>query len=348
VAFAGGIDLCDARWDDRDHVIDNSLRRTLGGAPQKPYHDVMAFCTGPVVASVHKLFGERWLRATGKALALPAPDLDVDRFSAALDTAIPMRCPEVAISLTCAEHEASGSAKAEQIKVLYQDAISSARKLIYIETQYLTSRAVHDALCDRMKTDRGALEIIVMLPMGADTPKENFALGGMQDWVLSSLCQTARTHGHALRVLYSAATRDDGTLAPTFIHSKVLIVDNRLMTIGSANCTNRSMSLDSELNWAWECQEGQPLGTDIARLRATLLSEHAGVAYDASLEATSGVIAHVDTLADHTKLRLRDVPESPDEVDQNLLIGQAFDPEHALTELELDEWLQPARAAERG
>jgi len=228
--------------------------------------------------------------------------------------------------------------------VLHEDAISSARQLIYIETQYFTSRAIHAALIDRMKADRSKLEIVIVLPLGADTPKESFALGDTQRWVLSSLCQVAKEHGHELRVLCSAATRDDGSLVPTFIHSKALFVDNRLMTIGSANCTNRSMSFDSELNLAWECRDDDALATSIARVRARLLSEHAGIDYEASFEHTTGIVAKLDALIGHSKLRPRELPGSPDEVEQYPLLEQAFDPERALSELELEEWFEPRRA----
>jgi phosphatidylserine/phosphatidylglycerophosphate/cardiolipin synthase-like enzyme len=74
IAFTGGIDLCDSRWDDRRHALHNPERITLSGDPQKPYHDLMAYCTGPVVADLAQLFGTRWRRATGSDLALPQAD----------------------------------------------------------------------------------------------------------------------------------------------------------------------------------------------------------------------------------------------------------------------------------
>ena len=349
IAFAGGIDLCDARWDDCDHAIDNPLRFKVSGGLQKPYHDLMAYCTGPIVRSVERLFCKRWERATGELLALMPPrehhTLEREPIAAALRCALPLHCSEAAISLTFGEHLPSGTVKTEQIKALHRDAISSAERLIYIETQYFTSRAVHAALRERMRAaDRSKLEIVIILPMGADTPKENFALGDTQHWVLSSLRREAREHGHELRILCSVATRDDGTAVPTFIHSKVLIVDNRLMTIGSANCTNRSMSFDSELNLAWECRADGDTAADVARVRAALLCEHAGIKYERRLEETSGVVARLDALVGRSKLTPREIPDSPDEVEQNTLLERAFDPEHPLTELELDELLEPRRA----
>lgn len=345
LAFTGGIDLCDARWDDSAHTIDNPLRFRLNGDLQKPYHDVMAYCTGPVVRSIERLFCERWQRATGNTLALPPAKTGKAEHVTlpALERALPVQCSEVAISLTFGEHSPSGTAKLEQIKALHEDAIASAEHLLYIETQYFTSRAIYAALRKRLEAaDRSKLEVVIVLPTGADTPKEKFALGDTQDWVLSSLRVVAEQTGHALRVLCSVAQRDDGTTAPTFIHSKLLIADNRLMTIGSANVTNRSMSFDSELNLAWECGDDEALSSSIGRVRARLLCEHAGIEHDARFERTHGVVARIDELvAGQSKLRLRELPDSPDSIPQTSLLEQAFDPEKALTDLEPSELLEP-------
>jgi len=68
-------------------------------------------------------------------------------------------------------------------------------------------------------------------------------------------------------VLFSAPDDGSSESQPTFIHSKLLIVDDEFMTIGSANCTNRSLCIDSELNLAWESRKDGP-DMSIARLRA--------------------------------------------------------------------------------
>jgi phosphatidylserine/phosphatidylglycerophosphate/cardiolipin synthase-like enzyme len=162
--------------------------------------------------------------------------------------------------------------------------------------------------------------------------------------VLSSLCEAAREHGHHLRVLYSAARDARGELVPTFIHSKLLAVDDRLLTIGSANLTNRSMSLDSELNVAWECcSADDPLSRSIARVRATLLSEHAGLDYDAELERTRGLCERLDRLTGGTKLQRREFEQPPEQIERAPLLERAFDPAAPLTKLELDDLIEPVR-----
>jgi phospholipase D1/2 len=339
IAFTGGIDLCDARWDDRAHALDNPLRVTMRGKPHKPYHDLMAFCTGPAVTDAERLFRLRWRRATGEELALTPPEA---RVPFDLDGMLPLSCTQVALCTTFGEHPASSTPKTEQIKALYEDAIAGAQELIYIETQYFTSNAVHHALTARMHAKGPKLAIVIVMPNAADTPKENFALGDAQNWVLFSLQATARAHGHALRILFSGATDAKGELVATFIHSKVLAVDDRILSIGSANCTNRSMSLDSELNLTWECSPADTrLAGDIARVRASLLAEHAGIAYDPALEQKAGLVARLDALIGSSKLQPREVPSSPADLERNPLLEWAFDPTDAVTELELDDLVAP-------
>lgn len=339
IAFAGGIDLCDARWDDRAHALDNPLRKTQGGAPHKPYHDVMAFCTGPAVADAEGLFGLRWRRATGEELALAPPETPA-HFS--LDGTLPLTCSRLALSTTFGEHPPSNTPKIEQIKALYEDAIAAAQDLVYIETQYFTSDAVHRALITRMRASGPRLEIVIVMPRGADTPKENFALGDAQNRVLASLQAAAAAYGHTLRILFSGAPDADGELVATFIHSKVLAIDDRILSIGSANCTNRSMSVDSELNITWECstEDDQPAG-QIARVRASLLAEHAGIEYDPRLEQRAGLVAQLDELIGSSKLQQREVPTSSAGLERNPLLEWAFDPADAVTQLELSDLLEP-------
>jgi hypothetical protein len=87
----------------------------------------------------------------------------------------------------------------------------------------------------------------------------------------------------------------------TYIHSKLMIVDDRFVTLGSANTTNRSMGLDSELNHSWESLNAPGSAPDalqraIRTLRVSLLVEHTGLADRAALRAFSRADALVPTL----------------------------------------------------
>jgi phospholipase D1/2 len=183
------------------------------------------------------------------------------------------------------------------------------------------------------------LEIVVVKATVGDTSKESTALGGLQASILSSLARTARETGHAFGAYHGVATREDGTELPVFVHSKLLAVDNRLLSIGSANCTNRSMHVDGELNLAWECgSSADPLGGSIAELRASLIAEHAGLKPDESLRATRDLVARLDALAESGQTRLRRNPIlEPGEIERAPLLESAFDPVRPLDELGIEE-----------
>jgi phosphatidylserine/phosphatidylglycerophosphate/cardiolipin synthase-like enzyme len=292
VAYVGGMDLCASRWDDREHALGNPERRARRA--MKPYHDVMSFVRGEAVRVLERLFVERWRLATGDALCLPPP-----RTECAVDVvgALDVPAREVGISCTFVDVSVEPERSVEEVRTLYGDAIASAERLIYVENQYFTSIAVRDAFVERLRDERRPrLAIVVVMPKGAASPKERLALGRTQECVLATLEDRAARHGHAFRLLYSATSHDDEEV-PTFIHSKLMIVDDRFLTVGSANLTNRSMGLDSELNLSWEA--------DVSHVRTSLLAEHAGISDAARLATAETLIAALDELAASNASRLR-------------------------------------------
>ena len=71
---------------------------------------------------------------------------------------------------------------------------------------------------------------------------------------------------------------------PIYVHSKVLVVDDRLLRVGSSNLNNRSMGFDSECDVAVEAEPGTAEHEDVSRrirsVRQRLLCEHLGVSVD--------------------------------------------------------------------
>jgi phosphatidylserine/phosphatidylglycerophosphate/cardiolipin synthase-like enzyme len=121
----------------------------------------------------------------------------------------------------------------------------------------------------------------------------------------------AREYGHQLGIYYPASVAND-TEQPTYIHSKFLLVDDRFLSVGSANVNNRSMGYDTELNVAWEAeQENRELAQAIANIRIDLLAEHTGQTDPASrktLAAIPGLVTRLDRLADEPSTRLHHHP----------------------------------------
>jgi phosphatidylserine/phosphatidylglycerophosphate/cardiolipin synthase-like enzyme len=192
-----------------------------------------------------------------------------------------------------------------EVEALLIDAISGAEQLIYIETQYFSSRSIAEALIARMQqAERPRLEIVVLLNDKPEAVKEELAIGLRQAKILTRLARVARDTGHALGVYGSLCDGEAPDRPYTYIHSKLLGVDDRFLTVGSANLTNRSMGVDTELNVSWEAPSGgEPLVERIRALRVSLLAEHTGVA-SADFSA-QGLVERLDQLCAAENARLK-------------------------------------------
>ena len=87
-------------------------------------------------------------------------------------------------------------------------------------------------------------------------------------------------------------------------------MDDRFLSIGSANATNRSMGFDTELNVSWEASSfsQRDLVRSIHHVRMSLLAEHTGVGIEQAepeLGRTTGLVDYLNNLTDKPCLRLR-------------------------------------------
>ena len=309
LAFLGGMDVCESRWDDRRHLAVNPLRLSRG-QPVKPYHDVQVYLTGgDAAATLQELFADRWARAGGDPLALPAPSGD-ERRPELPKGAIAIGAAPVALSRT--DPRAPGEEIVE-IEHLFLDAIDAADRLIYMETQYFSSRKVYEALVRRLRApDRRALEVVVVVNERAEALKEELAVGLRQAKILEGLRRAAKGTAHHLGLYHSLCEGANDTFRATYIHSKVIVVDDRFLTVGSANLTNRSMGVDSELHASWEAStptsESAHLTRLIRRVRVSLLAEHAGAAGVRAIRTfhlIGGLVARLDELSRRPGARLQ-------------------------------------------
>jgi phosphatidylserine/phosphatidylglycerophosphate/cardiolipin synthase-like enzyme len=149
-------------------------------------------------------------------------------------------------------------------------------------TQYFSSHAMCGAMLARMRQPgRPRLEIVIVVNAKPEAMKEELAVGLRQAKNLSRLTQAASELGHQLGIYGSRCEGDAPDRPATYIHSKLLLVDDRFLSVGSANCTNRSMGVDTELQVSWEAtahdEADEQLRERIRAVRVSLLEEHAGL-----------------------------------------------------------------------
>ena len=290
VAFAGSIDLTSHRWDTTAHAPEEPRRVTAMGQPYGPYHDVQLQVTGGAARALGELARDHWRRLGRRRL----PRLRAPEGEAVPTVPADLRNARVGIART--EPAFHGRPAHRECEALYLDSIAAARRWIYIENQYFTDARIGAALAARLREIDGP-EVVVVGPRQCDGWLERNTMGVLRETVLRELTAADR-HGR-LRLVYPLASR--AADIATFVHSKLMLSDDELLRVGSANLARRSMGMDSECDLAVVAEDDPALRSGIRALACRLLAEHLGTS-PATVEETwtrHGSLVHtVDALAD--------------------------------------------------
>ena len=265
VAFVSGYDLTRVRWDTSRHAEDDPCRVDHRGWKYAPFHDVGIVVEGDCARSLGELARERWRRATGKAPP-PAPPA-----SDAWPTGVDPILTDVDVAIARTEPAFGGHPAVSEIRQLHLDAIASARRVIFAENQYFTSRLITDAFSRRLR-ETNAPEIAVLSPFKQSGWLEISTMGVLRGRIHRRL--RAADADFRYRLYYPTLPWLDAKGQCLNIHSKVFIVDDELLMIGSANLADRSMGTDTECNLALEARGDEKTRKAIAGLRERLLAEH--------------------------------------------------------------------------
>ena len=322
LAFVGGLDLTDGRWDTSDHDPANAYRAVAdSGSKQMPFHDVMMAIDGEAAAAVAELVERRWQRATDSELALRS-EQQPDEGSGPWPEGVEPVLEHERIAIARTRPDYAGTSRAREIEALYEAAIATAERLVYIENQYLTVRSIAQGLAQRLR-DCPKLEVAIITPDECEGALEN----AVMDQGRARFTATLRDAASDRVAVLTPFSRGVGI----HVHAKVMVVDDRFFTMGSANLANRSMGVDSEINLAIEHSEASPV---IRGWRRRLLAEHLGVSPErlATTEDERGsVIASIESLNDpkaerHCRPLELDGAELPAPFDDVAEIGDPAEP----------------------
>jgi phospholipase D1/2 len=241
----------------------------------------------------------------------------------------------VAIARTIPAYDSQ--AEVREIEALYVAAIAAARRSVYLESQYFASRAVAEAIARRLSEPDGP-EFVIINPESAEGWLEEEAMGSARARLLTMLRRCDRFR--RLRV-YTPVTAGE---QPIYVHAKIMIVDDRLLRVGSSNLNNRSMGYDTECDLALEADDDTHLSCAIRNFRTRLLAEHLGTTAEqvsAIVSERRSLIAAIELLSGPGRsLRPFDPPEIND-AEKALADHELFDPErprslwHALSQRHL-------------
>jgi phosphatidylserine/phosphatidylglycerophosphate/cardiolipin synthase-like enzyme len=220
VAFVGGIDLTDwggDRYDIAPHP----------GGPALGWHDALARITGPTVADVASHFALRWEATTAERLP-------------GIATPAPTGTSRVQLVRTVPEHTYTSLPRGDfSVLDAYMGAFRNARRLIYIENQFLWSTEVVAVLAEKLRRPPADdFRLCVVLPMrpnnGNDDTRGQLAV-----------LKDADRHG---RLLAGTIGPSGPNRPPVYVHAKVCVVDDTWLTVGSANLNEHSLFNDTEVS----------------------------------------------------------------------------------------------------
>jgi phospholipase D1/2 len=269
IAYCGGIDLTGARWDTCGHLGADSRRLHLD-KPYAPMHDLMLKVTGATADTLGALARQRWRHAGGSAREPTARSTRLTTIGQAAAADAPhARNLRVAISRTFAAQNETGVGVRE-VEQLYLDMIRAARHSILVENQYFTAQGVGDALAERLAEPDGP-EVVIVLRLLSHGWLEEMTMERLR----SALLRRLQDIGGPRRIqVYYPHVENLAAGMCVDVHSKLMIVDDQWLRVGSANLANRSMRLDSECDLTIEAQQDPQAQLFIRRARATLLGEH--------------------------------------------------------------------------
>jgi len=320
LAFCGGIDMTASRWDTRAHEDrDEGRRRPTTGRRYGPWHDATMAVSGPAARALGELARERWRAAGGSPIQPPrAP---ADPWPEAL--APQFRDIDVAIARTRGAYR--GDAEVREIEALFVDMIAAARRFVYAENQFFASRVIAQAIARRLAEPDGP-EFVLVNPKRSDGWVEEEVMGPARARLMRLLAKADR---HGRFRIYTPVTQDGEDI---YVHSKIVVADDEMLRVGSANMNNRSMGLDSECDLLIDARLGRNAGARerIGAIRADLLAEHLGVAsaeVEAKLQATGSLIAAIEALRGGGRTLVPFVPAEPNAIEDAIADSEALDPE---------------------
>lgn len=322
IAFNGGLDITVRRWDTGEHRLDDPRRVDPAGKPYGPFHDVQMLADGEVARALGDLFRERWNCAACQTL----PRIDCDNDPWPGDVTPDFTNVDIGIART--QPRFGEQRPAHEVERLFFDCIDAAERSIYIENQFLTAPKIAERLVRRLRA-RPELEVVIVT---ADSHVSWLEAHSMRAGRARFFAALDEAGGKRVFPAYPRVAHGDRSVS-TMVHSKVMIVDDRILRIGSANLNNRSMGTDTECDLVVAAADPTQRRA-IVNVRNRLLGDHCGASADevaAALERSGGsLIAAARSLGrdDHSLQPIVDPP--PTAPDVFSLIEGVADPERPI------------------
>ncbi len=298
-ALVGSIDITVHRLDDETH----------SGTFEKITHDFGVMVEGPVVSDIEKTFVERWNDSSRDrhfpyfAMDPPQPPIinPIGTYAPAGSHSIQvLRTYGLGkFTYSWADSSANPPEKGEfSIWASTLNAIKKAQSYIYIEDQTFLTLGWPARCDDIFNPARQVVDLIYQL---GEALKRNVRVGIIVSKKGANPYETFQRH-YSLNFLSNIASANgsnffvgyiDNGSEFIYLHSKLFLVDDEFVLIGSANFDQRSMTHDSELKLGVVDENN----VFVKELRSALYAEHSELPttnFDDPIQAFDDMKQYVD------------------------------------------------------
>jgi phosphatidylserine/phosphatidylglycerophosphate/cardiolipin synthase-like enzyme len=248
-AYVGGIDLAVDRWDTSAHAKPNAENRFFG------WHDIQLRVRGDAITQIWANFAERW-NSNADLIQRKQQDFRLKECPIPKWTPTKPGTQHVQVLRTVAPASSDLErfmANGERTVLCgLKKAIENAECYIYIEEQFLWDCELADLIAAQMALKQ-RLRLIIVMTAGTEFPLD---VGMHAMHLRSKFFQTAMGVMRKSQIAFGPKTRvyvyglfqtpNDGG-KPVYVHSKLIIIDDRYVAIGSANVNSRSLHIETEL-----------------------------------------------------------------------------------------------------
>jgi phosphatidylserine/phosphatidylglycerophosphate/cardiolipin synthase-like enzyme len=258
VAFVGGMNLRKVDWDTEEHAVFEPRRMSFDATAEEreavaakeslpdngPRKDYMVRIDGPAAQDVASVFHKRWTlaREEGVEYAANTTEFEVKRDIGAHEGGV-----QAQVTATLPEPIAEHA-----IVETWLNAVARAERYVFIEDQYFRAPMLNDALLARMKEVPDLRLVVITKPINEWTDP-----GCAHTYESARLFAEAFPDRFLFLQLRSFDTQvvlgfdeTDAHFVDMDVHSKMFIVDDRFLSVGSCNKNNRGIIYEGELNVA--------------------------------------------------------------------------------------------------
>jgi phosphatidylserine/phosphatidylglycerophosphate/cardiolipin synthase-like enzyme len=291
IAYCGGLDISGARtpayWTD-DWV----------------WHDIHAKLEGLIAKDIEREFVLRWNREKDKAKTSEKPGWKASMLSGwkdfeklnptrvdSMDKDNRNNAHKLQMLRTVSVGATIQDNKRDDIWQGYFKLIARAKSYLFLENQYFHEPKMADAIVNQMQAQSNLI-VIVVVTTGSDDPDNDYFRH----------CLKVR-HEFFTSLLKEKSLNDRIRIYTLFykngiVHSKLILVDDQVLSMGSANANQRGFFVDTELNVMLDH------GETVKNFRQLLWSHNLGfIPAIVARWKVSDFIAQWDVVAEYNKTR---------------------------------------------